>query len=89
MRHREDLQPLGEVAGSTFGRLFPDDPGPFLHALLHLAPGTFSVERRGEEVVLTGDRSVCMALKGLEDALLKRLASAGYGRIRRISWRSR
>jgi hypothetical protein len=89
MRRREDLQPIGEVAGPTFGNLFPTDPGPFLHALLHLAPGTLAVELRGEEALLaTEDRSVRLALEGLEGDLLRHLASAGY-RIRRITWRSR
>lgn len=90
MRRREDLQPLGEAAGPTFRRLFPADPAPFLHALLHLDPGTLSAEIREDELVLaTENRSVRLALEGLDGDLLRRLASAGYGRLRRISWRCR
>ncbi len=90
MRRREDLQPLGEAAGPAFRRLFPADPAPFLHAVLHLAPGTLTVERTGDELVLaTENRSVRLALEGLEGDLLRRLASAGYGRLRRITWRPR
>lgn len=90
MRRRVDLEPIGRVAGATFGRLFPFDPAPLLHALFHLPPGTLTVELRGEEAILaTEDRSVRLALEGLEGDLLNHLASAGYGRIRRISWRCR
>lgn len=90
MRRREDLEPIGEMADPLFSRLFPADPAPFLHAILHLAPGTLTVERKGDELVLaTGNRSVRLALEGLEGDLLRRLASAGYGPLRRISWRSR
>lgn len=90
MRRREGFLPLSEFAVPSLGRLFPEDPGPFLNALLHLDPGTLDVEIRGEEVLLrTQDRSVRLAVEGLEGELLRRLKAAGYDRLRRISWRSR
>lgn len=84
---RSRLRSLGELARSLRGSLPVPDPAPGLQSAFRLPPGSLMVFLRGDTAhMVSADKTVRFALKGLDREVLSWLREHGHAEIRRISW---
>lgn len=81
------LKSLAELSQKVRGKNPPADLSALVQSALHLSTGKLEACREGDDLVLTtSDKTVRLALRGMESQVLAYLARKGHEGMRRMRW---
>ncbi len=81
------IKSLQDVASRMRGSMPAGDISSQIRCAFHLPEGVLTARREGEVLILCStDKTVCAALQGMVQPILRSLNANGHSGLRRIRW---